>query len=248
MLRKLASIAAAFVAIHQAVATGNPEAAFDRANREYDAGNFEAARKLYSELVGSRAYSSSLFCNLGNAHYRLDDKGAAMLNYERALALEPGQAEALSNLEFVRNQTGAKIERLQWFEQLLIPLGASNYALIAASSCWAALFCIAAAMLAKGRRTGALRIGVGSLSLICCYAVFALWVGEKQRTAAVVTARQAEARFAPADTARLMGALPAGSRVRVLADRGAWVYCALPDRSKGWVPARTIEKIRLPSS
>jgi tetratricopeptide (TPR) repeat protein len=221
---------------------------FDRANQQYDQGNFEEARKLYESLVNARNFSSNLFYNLGNAAYRLEDRGAAMLAYERALALEPSHPEALSNLEFLRNQTGAKIARQSWIEHLFLPFDVSTYAWIAAAAAWIALSCIAA--MAFSRRSAKNRLWTITIcsAFVFTYAAGAVSYAEKQRALAVVISPQSEARFAPADSAALQGTLPAGSRVRVLADRGPWIYCMLPDESRAWIQAKSVKRIRLSST
>ena len=65
---------------------------------------------------------------------------------------------------------------------------------------------------------------------------------------AIVTAKETAARLAPADRASVAEPLPAGSRVRVLSERGDWIYCALPGGGRGWIPETQIERVRLAKS
>ena len=67
---------------------------FANANREYAAQHYQAATEGYEALVRAGQWNSALFYNLGNAWYRRGDIARAILNYERALALEPQHAEA----------------------------------------------------------------------------------------------------------------------------------------------------------
>ena len=75
-------------------------------------------------------------------------------------------------------------------------------------------------------------------------AAFALSLHERDRALAIVTAKEAEARLAPAESASLAAVLPAGSRVRVLSERGPWTYCDLPEKRRGWFASEAIERIR----
>ena len=77
-----------------------------RANQEYAAGDFKAAIQGYEELVRSGQDTPNLFYNLGNAYFRQKDFGRAILNYERALALEPHPPEADANLRIARDEAG----------------------------------------------------------------------------------------------------------------------------------------------
>jgi uncharacterized protein YgiM (DUF1202 family) len=72
----------------------------------------------------------------------------------------------------------------------------------------------------------------------------AVWMEAKNQSLAVITAKQTEARRAPAASSRVAEALPAGSRVRVLSERGPWVYCELPGRGRGWVAQEAVERVR----
>ena len=69
---------------------------FNKANADYAAGHFPDAIVGYESLVKNRQWNPVLFYDLGNAYYRTGDFGRAILNYERALALDPAQPEALS--------------------------------------------------------------------------------------------------------------------------------------------------------
>ena len=62
--------------------------------------------------------NSALFYNLANAQYRLGNLGQAILNYERALALEPRHPEAAANLRLVRDKARALELRRKWWEEI----------------------------------------------------------------------------------------------------------------------------------
>jgi SH3-like domain-containing protein len=52
--------------------------------------------------------------------------------------------------------------------------------------------------------------------------------------------------MAPADPARSLGDLAAGSRVRILGESAGWNRCALPDGGEGWIISKGIERIAPP--
>jgi len=60
-----------------------------------------------------------------------------------------------------------------------------------------------------------------------------------------VTGKDVQARLATADTANSVLALPAGSEIKVLSTRGDWIYAALPNNLRGWIPAKNAERVRL---
>ena len=109
---------------------------FAKANREYAAGHFQAATEGYEALVRAGQSNASLFYNLGNAWYRRGDLARAILNYERALALEPQHAEATANLRLVRDQARALELTAPWPERFLVSIRSDSYAWMAAIGFW----------------------------------------------------------------------------------------------------------------
>ncbi|HZA38202.1 MAG TPA: tetratricopeptide repeat protein, partial [Candidatus Baltobacteraceae bacterium] len=72
---------------------------FAKANQDFAQGNFKEAISGFETLVRSGQWSANVFYNLGNAYFRAGDFGRAILNYERALALERHHPEATANLQ-----------------------------------------------------------------------------------------------------------------------------------------------------
>lgn len=76
----------------------------ERADSAYSKDNFNEALSLYQNIAKQEGTSSDLFYNIGNTYYRLGDKGSAILYYERAIALDPNNENAKTNLEFVNSK------------------------------------------------------------------------------------------------------------------------------------------------
>src|SRR5882757_1625792 len=89
---------------------------FDAANQLFDAGKFDEARQQYSALVERGEWSANLFYNLGNADFRAGSPGRAMLDYERAIVLDPAHSEARGNLKLLRDQANAKVPERTWLD------------------------------------------------------------------------------------------------------------------------------------
>jgi hypothetical protein len=47
------------------------------------------------------------------------------------------------------------------------------------------------------------------------------------------------------DTAKSVLVLPAGSEIKILSERGDWIYAALPNDQRGWIPASAAERVRM---
>lgn len=84
--------------------------AVQQADSAYNKKNFQDALFYYQAAAEKDGVSSYLYYNMGNTYYRLGDLGHAVLNYRRALALDPSNEEARLNLEFVRTKITDKPE------------------------------------------------------------------------------------------------------------------------------------------
>jgi tetratricopeptide (TPR) repeat protein len=221
---------------------------FDEANSLYDQAKYSEAEKLYSSVVNGGHYSAELFYNLGNAEFRLDKTAAAILNYERAQSLSHGNPEIAANLAYARGQTGARIEEKGWRDDIIMNFGIDKYCWLAAIAAWAAIFAATALVLKPRSHKTSLAFAAVCSAAVFGYAAFAIYQLGRNDALAIVMAKSTEARSAPADNSTLAATLPAGSRVWILETRGPWVHCRLPGNNFAWVPADSIERVRLQNS
>lgn len=218
---------------------------FAKANREYAAGHYQTATEGYEALVRGGASNSALFYNLGNAWYRRGDRARAILNYERALALDPHHAEARANLDLVRDQVRALELAPQWSDRFLAAISPAGYTWIAAVAFWIGLFSL---VLFLFRRSAAKAAVMLCAFAVCAGAVYALYTienGNRGASLAIVLRKNIEARLATADNANTVLALPPGTEVKLLSTRGDWSYAALPNNLRGWIPTSSAELVRL---
>lgn len=84
--------------------TVDASAYWHQADSAYNARNYPEAIELYKQSIAQEGTSSRLLYNLGNAYYRDNNLGQAILSYERALRLDPSNVDARRNLEFVNGK------------------------------------------------------------------------------------------------------------------------------------------------
>lgn len=217
---------------------------FEDASRLYEQGQFAEAKQRYEELVARGEWTPNVFYNLGNTDYRLGANGRAMLDYERALALDPAHPEAQRNLNLLREQAGSRVMPQRWYDRLFLPWRVDAFALICAVAGWIAVFCFTLLLVSRTRRPSL--GGGGILALfIALYGGAGGWLSAQKQALAIITNKEAVARLAPADQSDIATTLPAGSQVRVLTERGNWVYCDLPGEGLGWLPAEVLERVQI---
>src|SRR5260370_10414043 len=176
---------------------------FAKANQDYAQGNFKEAISGYKTLVGSGQWSANLFYDLGNAYFRTDDFGRAILNYERALSLERHHPEATANLQIARDEARALEMQQSWPERYLQFASINQYSIAAAVAFWVGVFCIARLIFARRRSAATMVLSILSLFIfaIVALATYVLDRGSKGRALAIRTAQEVQARLAAADTA-----------------------------------------------
>lgn len=79
---------------------------FDQAGAAYSTGEFDRAAELYEELIADIGYTPNILYNLANSYAGAGKTGAAILNYERAARLAPGDSDILGNLHSIKNNQG----------------------------------------------------------------------------------------------------------------------------------------------
>lgn len=104
---------------HAAEGTGGTKAASDRSElagvflegvRAYDSDDYDKSLQLFSQIASSGLENGLLYYNLGNAYLKTGDLGRAILWYERARSLIPGNADLEFNLAYARGLTTDSME------------------------------------------------------------------------------------------------------------------------------------------
>src|SRR5436853_6814321 len=125
------------------------EIEFEKANQEFAQDHFKEAISSYEALIRDGQWSANIFYDLGNAYFRTGDFGRAILNYERALALDRHHPESAANLRVARDEARALQMQPDWLDRQLQLAGANDYAIAAAVSFWVGVFCIAGLVFAQ---------------------------------------------------------------------------------------------------
>src|SRR5436309_5108970 len=127
------------------------DAQFAKANQEFAQGHFKEAISGYEALIRSGQWSANVFYDLGNAYFRTGDFGRAILNYERALALERHHPEATANLQIARDEAHALEMQQSWPERHLEFASINQYSIAAAVAFWVGVFCIVRLIFARSQ-------------------------------------------------------------------------------------------------
>lgn len=223
------------------------------ADDEYKKENYQQAIRDYEELLKKGA-SADLYFNLGNAYYRTDNITRAVLNYERALQLSPGDEDIRFNLQMARSKTIDKITPksemffITWYKSLVNLTSVDGWARTSIISIAAALVLVLCYLFAHKvllRKIGfygaAILVVVFILSNIFAYEQKCLLTNN---TGAIVISPSASLRKTPVANSENNTIIHEGTRLEIVDDTMKdWKQVKLEDGREGWVLSSQIERI-----
>jgi tetratricopeptide (TPR) repeat protein len=226
----------------------SPTARLEAANALYLAGDFDHATRAYRALLDEGWQGSALHLNLGNALARAGARGQAMASWQRALRLDPADADARANLELARAQN---VDRLvgatdQPLGARLVERTGDLTAVVLFGAAWILLWGL---LFLRGRAVRRARRPLGLAALLAALlslasgALLAAKATDRRTPAAVVVAPVAPVREGPERTLRSTFELHEGTSVRVLEARGDLARVRLDNGLEGWVAAADLEVI-----
>lgn len=237
------------------LSVGMPGWALTRQNAdaEYKKGNYQQAIKDYETLLKS-GVSSELYYNLGNAYYRTDNITKAVLNYERALMLNPADRDIRFNLQFARSKTIDKIVPademffVTWYKAVVNSASVDRWASIAVFSICAVLVLLLVYLF--GSRAVFRKVGFfGACFFFMLFLLGNLFAWQQKsqydnRTGAIVVSSSVSVKATPGKSASEAFILHEGTRVEVV-DKTlpGWRAVQTGDGRSGWVPVGTLEEI-----
>ncbi|MBM3329061.1 MAG: hypothetical protein FJY67_06250 [Calditrichaeota bacterium] len=231
---------------------GTPELLFEAGSRHYLAGEYSEAIAKWSQALEAGVADGALLYNLGNAYFKIDDLGRAILYWERAARMIGEDADLKSNLAIARARLVDKTD-----ESVRLPVWDAvdriRDALPAATLGWLAIIL---SLLTFGlmalRRWGrgmlrALTSGrwivkpFGILLTLILSLLILKWQAESAIQTGIIVAPEAEVLSAPSTgSAKLLFTLHAGTKARVLRKVGEWYEITVGSERQGWVQSEAI--------
>lgn len=232
------------------------------ADAEYDKGDYQQAVHDYEEIVRTTP-DAYVYYNLGNAYYRIDNLPRAILCYERALLLAPGDADIRFNLQMARTKTIDKIVPeaemffFAWWREAVNTTDADGWALVAVVAIWIALVMALLYLFAGSiplRKVGffcaVVALVVFIMSNICAFrqktAVDHSAVGADSNSArtAIVMSPSVTMKKTPDADASDTGIIHEGTKVVITDDTmDQWKCVRVADGRTGWILSTEIENI-----
>jgi tetratricopeptide (TPR) repeat protein len=226
----------------------DPGYVFYKANALYEEGKYDEAIKVYSGLIDQGRESGNLYYNIGNSYFKKGELGKAILNYERANKLIPGDSDLKSNYDFaiskirtpVSEKTGTFYKKVMALYNGLSIDGLS--VLISVIFTVILLYVFIFFMVkpeTRYKKTAFVFLIV--FFLITSYALFDRISDDKRE--AVLIAGSSDATFEPVETATVHFTIYEGTKVFIVQKKKEWLKIRRQDGKIGWINKDDLEII-----
>ena len=231
-----------------------PDSLWKAGVEAYSAGQWAEALQDWSDVAATGLRSKELYYNLGNAYFKTGETAQAVLNYERALRLDPSDADVRYNLEFARAMTQDRIDEVPEF---ILKTWIRKIGYWMSSDAWAVLSLVFLAMTLAlvllfllGPTAGMRRTGffAGIATLLLSLAAFGFARSQKadaeRHDEAIVMRPVSSVTSSPSsDAAKSLFILHEGTKVKVLDEVSGYKDIELADGRRGWIASGDIEII-----
>jgi tetratricopeptide (TPR) repeat protein len=214
---------------------------FEKGNRAYAAGKYDEALSWYEKAEKEKGVSTALLYNQGNTYYHKKEIGKCILSYERALLLEPQNADIRANLNIAQKDYGLYDPPPPWWQKAVAAMSLSQWTWLASGTLTAfSLLLLLRGIAIAGNRGDAWHVRFFHMTSLCCAALFfvAVWgvaLGLHDADRAVVLQQDARLLVSPFDTAAPSASLQEGRSVTVKNAHNNYVLIQDSLGNRGWV-------------
>ena len=222
------------------------------ANTLFDKGDYSSAILKYNEIIENGDISAEVYYNLGNTYLRVDSLPASILNYERALRLDPGDNDILNNLEIARGKVEDQVAIIPEF--FLISIW-KRFCLSLTANSWASMSILLLMILVglyylkayKGlNMRSRYRLAIIGLLTFCLLisllAGFARKNMDTNKNSGIVFV-ETFMKSGPDSRSDDLKLMHPGYKVFILDTLNGWIKVRTEDREEGWIEPESIQII-----
>jgi len=226
------------------------ETLIKEAESAYAQENYTEAIEKYESVLKSYGESSYIYYNLGNAYYKNGEIASSILNYERALLLDPGDSDIRFNLQMAKQRT---VDRIEPIEEFFLMKWFHNVQNMGAADSWAKVGVVSFLILIIGlllfffsrwirlKKIG-FYLGTFFLLIVIISNIFAYNQKNEliNRTSAIVFSPTVTVKSSPDASGTDLFLLHEGTKVNIKSTLGEWNEIELEDGNIGWMPQKDI--------
>lgn len=223
------------------------------AETAYISEDYAKAIELYKDVLLNYGDSYEVYYNLGNAYYKTGKIASAILNYERALLINPGNGDIRFNLEMAKLKAVDKIEPLgefflvKWFRSFQNIFSVDTWAAVGITCFILFIGCLILFFFSKWMRLKKIGFYLGGFLLVMIIFSNIFAYNQKKalvdRSGAIIFVPTVTIKSSPDTSGTDLFVLHEGTKVFIKSSLGEWNEIELEDGNVGWIHQKNIEKI-----
>jgi tetratricopeptide (TPR) repeat protein len=227
-------------------------ALFKKGNDQYTKAQYKEAIASYQKLVDGGYQSVAVYYNLGNSYYKTNDIAPALLYYEKAHKLSPGDEDIRVNIQLANSKITDKIDEVQeffitkWWHSFILAFSLNTLAVISVL-----FFLTGSLIFILYRFTGSVTIKKTSFYvaiLLLFFGLVTIFIAGRQadyfesHQQAIVFSGSVTIKSEPGKGKDLY-VLHDGTKVEILEHNNEWIKIRLVSGSEGWISATDVREI-----
>lgn len=232
-------------------ASAGEDGIWNKANNFYAQKQYDSAETYYGKLLQKYPDNATLQYNMGNASFRLNKVGAAVLHYQKASLLDPDNKDIADNLLLAKGRVlnaipeATPIFFVRWWQQLLQLLHPNVWAVVSLLVFFTVLALFWYARVKKEQFAHAGRwLSLSVVILIIC-GCMTWFTHEALANSGMAVVLQPGANFMeePRAAGKVLGTLPEGTVIEIYHHQGQFMKVKLPNGREVWVLSSVAEKV-----
>jgi len=219
----------------------------------YAKGQYQEARDSYKKLINAGNASAALYFNMGNACFKTDDIPSAILYYEKARILSPGDEDINFNIRFANQKTTDRIEDapefflFKWWRGFILSISLSALAILSIIAIALAGLTLVWYLFSQSENIKKATF-YAAITLFLVGIVF-IFMGNRQSAyfethkQAIVFGSSVTVKSTPNDGGKTLFLIHAGTKVNVTGSSNNQIKISLGNGSTGWIAASEVKEI-----
>ncbi len=231
----------------------SPEELLKMAATSYSKGSYSQAALFYEGILQQYGISDKIYYNLGNAYFKCDRLAPAILNYERALRLNPRDTDARFNLEMCQARIVDKIDPIgmfliaRWYHSIGNLYNSNGWAYVSILFFLLFIGCLFAYFFARRRwlKKSGFFVGI----LFFTFSVLSLIYSAQSShqitnpDEAILFTLSVTVKSSPDKSGTDLFVLHEGTKMKIRSVLGDWSEIELEDGNVGWLLSKEIQVI-----
>lgn len=216
----------------------------------FTAGSYDKALQVWNEIYRTGYRSANLDYNIGNAYFKLNNIPSAILYYERAYLLKPGDENINYNLQVARTLNVDRFQEIpelffiKWYNFVSLSLSTNTWAKFSIVTFIIFLLFLSLYIYSSRHRSKILGFWFALLFIFLSLSTLAFTIRNKSMVynshKAIITSPLISGKSSPDKSGNDLFVLHEGTKVTIEDEVGEWLEIRLSDGNKGWVPGNSI--------